>query len=201
MNKARFIVLVCWPLLWLAGCATVPPPQPIDHDEWLAHVRDVHAIERWQVNAKLLGDRAGEKFRARFLWEQYPNGYEIQLLSAFGNRLALIKSSKNQVEVITSKGQRYVDRDVQALTKRLFNIELPIAEMRYWSLGVPNPKQQHDPIEFNELGYARAFNQSGWLVQYQSYQQDLEIPLPREFSMVSSDFEARVIVASWRDVK
>lgn len=200
MNKARSIVLFCWPILWLAGCAITPPPKAMDHDAWLQHVRSVHAIERWQVSAKLLGDREGEKFRARFLWQQYQSGYEIQLLSAFGNQLALIKSTGSQVEVTTSKGQRYVDRDAQALTKRLFNIELPIARMRYWSLGVPDPEERHEPIEFNELGYARAFNQAGWSVQYQSYQQDLAIPLPREFSMRNADFRARVIVASWQDV-
>ncbi|MGD6858551.1 MAG: lipoprotein insertase outer membrane protein LolB [Enterobacteriaceae bacterium] len=64
------------------------------------------------------------------------NSYEAELYSFFKNILS-ISSKPNYVKVFFNKSNCYIDRSLSNILKKNFDVNLPIDDILYWSIGLP----------------------------------------------------------------
>jgi len=73
---------------------------------------------------------------------------------------------------------------------------LPVAEMRYWVVGVPAPGVPAEETLGDDQRLA-SLAQSGWQVRYDRYEAVGSITLPARMEMTTEGLRLRVIASDW----
>jgi len=101
-------------------------------------------------------------------------------------------------------GLRYTGNDGQSLSgdaadtalARLLGFAPPLASLRYWLLGVPDPgasaQQRGDA-----LGRVAALTQSGWQVDYADYQPAGSAVLPGRLTLRRGALQLKLRITHW----
>jgi outer membrane lipoprotein LolB len=78
--------------------------------------------------------------------------------------------------------------------ERRLGVALPLAEMRYWMLGVPAP----GAVEEAGVGAEAAFTQNGWQVRLESTRTVGPWQLPARLTATARDVRVRIVVDDWQ---
>lgn len=183
-------------LLLAGGCATLPPAG--DGRDWPAERAGLQALDRWSLDGRIAVAAGEDGFSGGFAWVQSGERADVELSGPMGGSAVKIRIEGDRVDVIV-RGQGATAEDSQALLARYFGPEraLPVAEMRYWLLGVPAP---HAPAE-ETLGADRrlaALAQAGWEVGFDGYEGVGRLALPARMEMRTPGLRLRIVVSDWR---
>ena len=164
-------LVVC--IFSLSACVSVTPTIPVtDTDQaWKTHSNSLYQQQQWLAHLTLIGVNQQQKFKVRAIWQQQDDHYTIKLRDFIGRTVAVIEGSPEGVQAKTSKGQSYTGNTAEELIVELFDMQIPVAGMRYWLLGVPKPNVELDRLELNQVGVADLLGQEGWLMSYADYSQ------------------------------
>jgi outer membrane lipoprotein LolB len=84
---------------------------------------------------------------------------------------------------------------VSQLQDRL-GFELPIQNLRYWLLGVPDPSAPFE-LARNDQDRAQSLSQAGWRVVYDRYAPVEGDVLPARVILSREDVRVRVVIDHW----
>ncbi len=193
--KFLFFLIV----LALSACTIAPKIEPIDDAglAWEKRKSYLYQHPEWVAHLSLVGVTEQEKFKTRIIWQQRQDGYQIKLRDFIGRTVALIDGSPGKVVVKTSKGERYEDRNAETLIYGLFGLRIPVAGMRYWLRGVPQPDAEYIDLLLRADGLAQNMRQSGWQLTYQNYADQEPVRLPTRAVFEYEDLALTVNVARW----
>jgi outer membrane lipoprotein LolB len=139
-----------------------------------------------------------EGFNADLHWIQDGERSQITLEGPLGVGGAQITATGNQLSLVTSRGER-IDSDAAhtALIQRL-GFDPPLASLRYWVLGVPDPAQP--ATEELDVSQQRltALTQAGWHIGYASYLNSGGEALPARLTLQRADVRVRILVDDWQ---
>ena len=76
------------------------------------------------------------------------------------------------------------------------NRALPVAEMRYWVVGVPAPGEPAEETLGDDHRLA-SLSQSGWQVRFDRYQAVGPLELPSRIEMTTDGLRLRVVASDW----
>jgi outer membrane lipoprotein LolB len=130
--------------LWLAGCATVPPPSP----ELLSG--------RIAVRVQASEEQAPRAFSAGFELRGGADAGELRLSSPLGTMLATARWSGAGAWLVTSAGETAFE-DVDALSRAALGESLPLRALPDWLHGRPWAGAP-------SRASAQGFEQLGWRV-------------------------------------
>ena len=134
--------------LWLAGCATVPPPDAAAPGSAISG--------RLAVRVDGEGDAAARSVSAAFELQGTADAGQLNLSTPLGSVLAQARWAPGRVVLATPKGeQRFGDLD--GLTREVLGESLPVAALFDWLRGRPWPGAASTPA-------ANGFEQLGWRV-------------------------------------
>lgn len=187
-------------VLALVACTTTAPKiAPIDDADlaWEKRKSFLYQHPEWVAHLSLVGVTEQEKFKTRIIWQQRQDGYQIKLRDFIGRTVALIDGVPGKVVVKTSKGERYEDRNAETLIYGLFGLRIPVAGMRYWLRGVPQPDAEYINLLLRADGLAQNMSQSGWQLSYQNYADQEPVRLPTRAVFEYEDLALTVKVARW----
>ena len=74
---------------------------------------------------------------------------------------------------------------------------LPVAELRYWLVGVPAPGLAHQETVGDD-GRLAGLEQAGWRLRYSRYAAVGGLALPVRIEIESETARLRLVVSSWR---
>ena len=173
---------------------------------WDAHLQNVSEISQWQVVGKVgvRSETKGESFNIE--WDQIDGNFKIRLFGPLGLGMVTINQSPEGIEVLKGD-ERYSAQTLDELLDRLpFNI--PVDLLGYWVRGIPAPDTQSGPSQFNVDGLLQSFNQMGWQVNYNRYdqyqlkthnsEQTTAISLPNKIVLQKPPLKIKLAIRSWQ---
>jgi len=181
-------------VLLIAGCATMPPQPPAD---WNRAKAERQQLERWHMKGRAAVATEKDGWTASVAWNQDSARSELQLQGALGVGGVHVKSDGQGVEIETSKGEKINADDATAALEQTIGIALPLASLRYWLLGVPNPALPAVE-ELDDRGRLSRMEQDGWQATYDRYAYQNEAWLPGRLRLEKGAVRVRVIVEQWR---
>jgi outer membrane lipoprotein LolB len=184
----------------LAGCRTAPPAAivgPGADAPWAEQRAALEKLERYSLNGRVAVSANGQGFSASLRYQQLPRSSNLALdgpLGIGGLRVAL---EGEDLEIATSRGEKLDGDAARAELERRLGIALPLAELRWWLLGIPAPG---DAAVNQDVGTGEIhdFVQAGWRVSINSRAVGLGFSLPQRLTAEHEGARLKLLVERWQ---
>jgi outer membrane lipoprotein LolB len=174
----------------LAACATtrvVAPSTP-----WERRAGELQSADDWQLDGRAAVALGQQGWQATLTWRQTDNSAEVHLAGPFGIGALVLKQTP---EGLSLNGAPPSDA-VQSLVREKLGFDLPIENLHYWLLGVPNPASTFD-LARNDQDRAKALSQAGWTISYDRYMPVAGDMLPARLVLTAGDVRVRIAIDHW----
>ncbi len=184
----------------LAGCQTVPTPRISTNPElqpvWETHLQHLADIDHFQLKGRIASSNLGGG-SADLSWIQQADHLEVSFSGALGVGALRIEGTPDHLTITTREGQYQAEAAEQALTEKL-GAPLPIADLRYWVLGMPRPGTA-GVIGLDPDGRLGHLEQDGWQLDYLEYRpaSNPQPALPRKVWLRCGDSRWKLVIDQW----
>ena len=185
----------CAVLLLAGGCATLPPP--VDAGSWTERRAELQALQSWALDGRVAVATAAEGFSGGLAWRQDGALAEINLRGPLGGTALSIRLDGTQMTVTDGDGASIAGEAARAYVVSEMGAALPVAELRYWLVGVPAPGLPHQEILGGD-GRLAGLEQAGWQLRYSRYEAVGRLALPARMEIKSETARLRLVVSSWQ---
>jgi outer membrane lipoprotein LolB len=175
--------------LVIAGCATVPrggagPGAPVDPEQ----------LPQWVAKGRIALTANGEGGAGAFVWQQRSERTELSVRGPFGaGGLSVVTDGEN-LELDDGSGQPIDGERARIALEQRLGASLPLAQLRYWMLGVPAPSA---PAQ-QATGAVPGFTQAGWVVEYPAYRPAGPWSLPARLTATTAHARVRLVIDDWQ---
>src|SRR6202789_3488782 len=187
MRRALTLIGCCA----LAACATtrtVAPPST----QWQQRVGELQSANDWQLDGRAAVALGQQGWQAALTWRQADDAAEVHLSGPFGIGALVLKQTP---EGLSLNGAPPSDAVLAQVQEKL-GFDLPIDDLHYWLLGVPNPGSTFD-LTRNEQDRAKSLTQAGWSVAYDRYLPVADDLLPARLVLSRGDVRVRIVIDRW----
>ena len=184
-------------LVVIAGCRTIAPTLP-PSASWEQRRPQLQAREHFQLNGRVAVAAGGEGFDASLHWTQDGTRSQLTLAGPLGVGGARVTASGNDLTLVTSRGEVVDSAAAHAALAERLGFDPPLASLRYWVLGVPDPAQPATESLDPAQQRLTALTQDGWHIDYQSYTSASGEPLPARLTLKRDAVRVRLLVDDWQ---
>ena len=186
----------------LAACTINKPQGPGQSPtspQWQQHQQAVEKITHYQTRGAFAWLSDQQKVYARFNWQQTaPDRYRLLLTNPLGSTELQLDAQGDTVQLVDNKGKRYVSNDAEKMISQLTGMDIPLANLRQWMLGLPGDAtdftlDQH--YQLRTLSYSR--NGQQWDVSIQGYDNKVNPALPASIELKQGDKRIKLRMDSW----
>jgi outer membrane lipoprotein LolB len=191
MRRLFFILLGC---AVLASCATtrrVLPVQPAAG--WEQRVAELQRLTSWQVDGRAAVAVGTQGWQATLNWQQRGESTEVHLSGPLGVGALMLKRTP---EGLSLNGAPPSDAVLAQLQERL-GFTLPIDQLRFWLLGVPDPGATFE-LKRNEQERASQLIQDEWTIDYDRYMPVDGDVLPAHLVLNREGARVRIVADHWQ---
>ena len=176
----------------LAGCASVPttpesvPPPPSGAAPPTA----------WEASGRIgivAGEQAGS---AQLRWRQSGSASLVSLRGPLGVGALEIESDGTALVVTDAGGRRFDAEAAQALLEARLGVTLPIAELRWWMVGLAAPESPA-VVEDAPQSPLRTIEQAGWRVGYDGFVRSAGHALPSRMEAERGPVRLKAVIDRW----
>jgi outer membrane lipoprotein LolB len=154
--------------LLLSACQLQPTrvETPQNETQWAARQLQLAEIRHFTLQGRIassgLMGGTGE-----FSWEQDADRFTVSISGTLGVGGARIEGGADDLLIITRDGQYRAQEAETALAEK-FGAPLPVADLRYWIIGLPRTGQTAD-LKVDDQGRLIRLDQDGWQLDYIEY--------------------------------
>jgi len=184
----------------LAGCRTVPPAPivgPGADAPWPQQRAALEKLDRFGLNGRAAVAANGQGFSASLRYQQTPGGSNLALDGPMGvGGLRVVLEGKD-LKIATSRGEKLDGEAARAELEHRLGFALPLAELRWWLLGIPAPGE----VTLNQdagTGEIHDFTQAGWRVSISSRAAGLGFSLPQRLTAEREGARLKLLVERWQ---
>jgi outer membrane lipoprotein LolB len=195
LRRGAAVVLAA--LAVLAGCRTAPPTVP-EGMSWQARRPELQARTHFELRGRVAVAAAGDGFNANLRWVQDGTRSQVTLEGPLGVSATQITATGGDLSLITARGEHIESEAAHAALAQRLGFDPPLASLRYWVLGVPDPAQPS--TEELDAGRQRlsALDQAGWRIDYSGYTSANGQPLPARLTLQRDAVRVRLLVDDWQ---
>ncbi len=186
MRRALTLVGCCA----LAACATTRPLPP--STQWQQRVSVLQKASDWQLDGRAAVAIGTQGWQATLNWRQADSAAEVHLSGPFGIGAMVLKQSSAGLSL---NGAPPSDAVLAQVQEKL-GFDLPLENLHYWLLGVPNPGSSFD-LSRNDQDRAKTLSQAGWSVSYDHYLPVAADLLPARLVLSRGDVRVRIVIDHW----
>jgi len=132
-------------------------------------------------------------------WTQSGDHLDLRITGPLGVGALVISADRDRAEIRSKDGLVETSNPQRTMQERL-GWSLPLAQVRYWALGVPAPGYPGDQpreVLLDDVGRAVRFEQFGWRVEYSEYQTVNSLMLPRKLTLADGSRTFRLVIDEW----
>jgi outer membrane lipoprotein LolB len=179
----------------LAGCPSLPPKPP-SLLPWPERRAQLQMLERYTLQGRVAVAAGSEGFSARLHWEQQGARTSLALDGPLGVGGVRIVADGPVLNVTNSQGTALDSDAARAELRARLGFDPPLASLRYWILGVPDPAAPAAESLDSQQRLA-TLSQAGWDIQYTDYVNNAGAWLPRRLSIQRAGVRVRLMVDDW----
>jgi outer membrane lipoprotein LolB len=189
--------------LLLAACQTMPKPvAPTAAPEeivagWPARRSLLQSRPQFTTQGRIGVVAGADGFNARVRWVQDGTRSTVSLDGPLGVGGVRISDDAGTLTMTTSSGEALDSQAAREELVRRMGFEPPLASLRYWIQGVPDPASPSTETPDAE-GYLGALVQAGWTVTFGAYLQTAAGPLPQKVTVARDTVRVRLILDTWQ---
>jgi outer membrane lipoprotein LolB len=176
----------------LAGCAATPGVATIGGAEI-----DPARVVDWSASGRMAIAVADQGGSGRFDWTQRAATTDLEVRGPLGAGALRIVTDGVALAVTDGEGESVNADAAREQVRARLGADLPLAEMRYWLLGLPAPGTDA-LISAATSGATRAIEQSGWTVTYEAFANVQGWAVPTRLTVDGAGARIKVIVDDWR---
>ena len=184
-------------LLALAGCRTAPLPAPAA-PPWDARRPQLQARAHFELKGRVAVAAGGQGFNARLRWAQEGSRAQVALEGPLGAGAVHIDAAGNDLDIVTASGARLTSDAARAELNARLGFDPPLASLRYWILGVPDPASPADETLDPARQHLTRLEQDGWRIDYGSYVAVGSEWLPARLTLERADVRVKLLVDDWQ---
>jgi outer membrane lipoprotein LolB len=186
-------MLVCFAAL--AGCATVrhgPPPSGVPA-AWDERIIQLEHAASWQLDGRAAAALGQQGWQASLDWRQNGFSSDLHLAGPLGVGATEIRVTPAGLSVNGAPPSGAVAAQLQDK----LGFDLPLDNLRYWLLGIPDPSIPFD-LTRNAQDRAQRLSQAGWTIDYDEYMPANGDLLPKRLVLNRADARVRIAVDRWQ---
>ena len=136
-------------------------------------------------------------FSASLRWNQAGSRSQVSLEGPLGAGAVQITTDGNTLSILNSHGDHLDSDAARADLEARLGFDPPLASMRYWILGVPDPSTPAKETVDPQQQRLQSLRQDGWQVDYTSYMPNGSGWLPSRLTVQREGVRVRVVVDGW----
>lgn len=188
MRRALTLIGCCA----LAACATTTTRIVAPSTPWERRAGELQSAGDWQLDGRAAVALSQQGWQATLSWRQADDDAEVHLAGPFGIGALVLKQTPQGLSL---NGAPPSDA-VESLIREKLGFDLPIANLHYWLLGVPNPAATFE-LSRNDQDRAKALSQAGWNISYDRYMPVAGDVLPARLVLTAGDVRVRIVIDHW----
>jgi outer membrane lipoprotein LolB len=183
--------------LLAAGCRTVPVTAPAAMP-WEERRAQLQARAHFELGGRVAVAAGEQGFNANLHWIQNEARSQLTLQGPLGIGGMRISASGEDFIIVKSDGESLGQDAARAELAARLGFDPPIARLRYWIQGVPDPAVPANETLDAQAQHLDALAQDGWTITYSSYTAVRGEWLPARLSMQRDTVRLRVLVDEWQ---
>lgn len=184
----------------LGGCATPsrmgePVASPVERRA------AIESVTTWEARGRIALKTPDTSGQGNFAWSQTGDRTVLRVAGPFGAGAYEIRWDPEHLTVLSKDGEVAADYTGPDAAQRFLaehlGWTLPVANARYWLLGLSGPGAP--AVETVDAGgLLAALAQDGWDVTYGEYRPQGSISLPRKLAMSGAGSRIRLVIDDWQ---
>jgi len=183
--------------LGLAACRAAPLPGPAP-PPWLTRRPELQAREHFELKGRVAVAAGTQGFNARLRWQQDGARAQLALEGPLGAGAVHIDAQGDHLDIVTASGARLASDAARAELSARLGFDPPLASLRYWILGVPDPAQPGEETLDPGRQHLTRLEQDGWRIDYDSYVSVGGEWLPARLTLERADVRVKLLVDDWQ---
>ncbi len=184
--------------VWLAGCATPPEPGTVSDQSREQRQQALEQINAWQLKGRVAIINGSEAWHLNVEWQQRQEDYRIELWGPFGSGRVQLEGDGQGVRLTDSRQGIYYADDPESLLYEHTGVNMPVSGLRYWILGLTDPRYATRQPRRDQAGRLTAVKQADWQVAFSRYTRVDSLALPDRLSVDRQDLRVKMVVDHWQ---
>lgn len=182
-------------LVTLAACQPLTrPTQPAG--SWPERKAQLQSASRWRFDGRVAISGVESGGSAGIRWKQADARSSVSVFGALGAGGLNILLDAGHLHVKTSRGEAVDDDEAARVIEERLGAPLPLAELRYWLLGVSAPGSESTEV-LGENQRLSALAQQGWEVHFAEYQAVGGDLLPARVDAQRDQVRVKLRISRW----
>ncbi len=184
-------------LIALSGCATTRPIIELPElTNWELRQQVLGAASDWEFRGRIAVKSGDEGFNGKFNWIQTGNDFYATVGGPLGIGTVKIEGNDRNIVLTDKDGVETVLEDPEAELYFRYGWTIPVASLRYWALGIPDPLSAA-VTEVDESGRLVGLSQGNWDVSISRYRESAGQQMPRSLTATNPDTRVRMVIDKW----
>jgi outer membrane lipoprotein LolB len=185
----------------LAGCrvapAPAPGPGPGADAPWPEQRAALERLDHFSLNGRVAVAAKGEGFSGALRYQQEPQRSDLALDGPLGMGGFRVVLDGDQLTISTSRGEQLDGAAARAELEQSLGFSMPIAELRWWLLGIPAPGEASVDADAAS-GEIHGFLQGGWNISIDARAPALGFALPQRLTATREGARMKLLVDRWQ---
>ncbi len=196
-HPSRLVWLGMW-LAVLSGCAATRPGVDLPEiSTWTLRQEVLSNLVDWQFRGRIAVKAGDEGFNGKFNWTQTGDDFYATVSGPLGIGTVVIEGSDRVIAVTDKDGIKTKLIDPERELYDRYGWTIPVASLRFWALGIPDPTSQAD-TEIDAEGRLVELEQNDWAVNISRYRESAGQQLPRTMTASNPDTRVRMVIDRWK---
>lgn len=195
LKVARLGATVAATLL-LAACAAPRSAALPEIDNWDVRKDVLGGLDQWEFSGRIAVKTLSDGFNGKLRWSQSRDDFSATASGPLGAGAVRIEGNGRSVTLTDKEGIHTELENAELEFRRRYGWTIPIASLRFWALGIPDPSASAE-TELNEDGQLRRLTQRDWSVSYSRYAEGGGQLMPKVLTAENSDTRVRLVIDYW----
>lgn len=181
----------------LSACATTRLGVDLpDLSSWERRQAVLGDLSAWQFNGRIAVKAGAEGFNGKFNWSQKAHTFSATVAGPLGMGTVRIEGRDRSIVLTDSDGVATVMIDAEQELYDRYGWTIPVASLRYWALGIPDPRTPAETI-VDPQGRLVQLQQNDWVVEISRYREEAGQEMPRILTATNANTRVRIAIHKW----